>query len=919
MIRATQASLPPQLPPELSRYITPTAGHAEFIAQAHAYLAALADWLRETNPLLGRQVLTGFTAGHDALVAAALHHEQLAWTASTGRPAPPLALVALGGYGRRALCLLSDVDLLFLLGSEEAGELAAPLVRLLTDCRLRLGHSARTVEHCLERIDAGDFDSTTSMLEARLIAGPRPLFQRFTSKLRERISGPARRWYLDCVYRQWRSRREQYESTVYLLEPNIKEGEGGLRDLHSVQWALQALAGTGDLHALLNRTSLDKPALDRYRRAADVLHTVRNELHLASGQKQDRLQFAWQATIARRLGFEPDPIHSPEELFMGYYYRHARVIDGTSRRAMRELARPERWLMRTAYGSPRRRALAGGWLVEGNELHPTPAAENGLAEDPRRALALMQKAALRGWRLSDPALDALARLARGLGEDFARDPAVSRRFLALLGSPGTPDQVLADMHECGLLEAIIPEFERVRAMVRIDHYHHYTVDEHTLKALEVARRLRAGQIGAGGPLGQIAARVERWDLLALALLLHDVGKGYGRGHALRGGQIAQRVCDRLGLAADDAETVRFLVLGHLKLSHAAQRRDPSDPSVARQLAAEIGSLERLRLLFIHTICDLMAVSPAMWSDWKEHLLLEAYMRTAEVLGEHHDMLAHPRPNRTLVRHLVLESLPEQARALQPEAAPALALDPALQAEVEKFLNHTSDRYIQTVAAPAIARHFLIRRALAPENPIAWHLVPDGGQGLSELSVCAIDVPGLFHSICGALAAKGFNIWSAQIFSTTAGEAINQFQLTDLENRPLPAGLRLERLRRDLAQVIQGHRTIEQLIERHKGRPRRLVHPPRPKPTMVLFDNGSSKSTTIIEIRTADRPGLLYQITGALMRQRLDIQRAIIATEAYGVVDVFFVTDLEFNKIYDEPTQKQIESAILEAIDAPGIH
>ncbi|MCE5231511.1 HD domain-containing protein, partial [bacterium] len=494
-----------------------------------------------------------------------------------------------------------------------------------------------------------------------------------------------------------------------------------------------------------------------------------------------------------------------------------------------------------------------------------------------------------------------------------------RRFMQILGSAAAIDQTIADMHECGALELLIPEFEQVRAMVRIDHYHHYTVDEHLIKALGVARRLRSGEIGRATPIGRIAGQVERWDLLCLALLLHDLGKGFDRGHAIRGGQIAQRIAGRLGLSADDIDTVRFLVISHLKLSHAAYRRDPSDSNVARHLAEEIGTVERLKLLFIHTACDLMAVSPDMYNDWKEQLLLECYMGAAAVLGERLEFLERPKPNRELIRQRVMEVIPEQIRAIEQGPESGVPENPAeLESEVDEFLKVATNRYLQAALPITVARHFLIRRELNPENVIAWHLVPDGGRGLSELTVCAYDMPGLFHNICGALAAKGLNIWSAQIFSTTTGEALNQFQVTDMENRPLPAGFRLERLRKDLNQVLLGEKTIQELIEKHKGRPRKMTRANRPLPSIVLFDNDSSKSTTIIEVRTADRIGLLYLITGALLACRLDVQRAIIATEAYGVVDVFYVTDLEYNKIYNEKTQRQIEEAILAAIQSPGI-
>jgi [protein-PII] uridylyltransferase len=350
----------------------------------------------------------------------------------------------------------------------------------------------------------------------------------------------------------------------------------------------------------------------------------------------------------------------------------------------------------------------------------------------------------------------------------------------------------------------------------------------------------------------------------------------------------------------------------LKLSHVAQRRDLADPQVAMQLAEEIGTLERLKLLYVHSVCDLKAVSPEAWTDWKGQLLAECYMRTAEMLGETHPRRQHLAPNLQLLRQKVLSAIKEDIHGIGSGKQGNDALD--LEQELEVFLKHVSDRYIQASSPTTIARHFLMRRDLNERNAIDWRLQPDTGAGFSELTVAGADVPGLFSNICGALAAKDINIWSAQIFSTTDGFALNQFQVTDLENNPLPAGLRRERLRHDLNIVILGEKMIESLIEKHSGRKRYRPRLPSPLPSRVLIANTSSQECTVIEIRTSDRPGLLYRITRALSECQLDIQRSIITTEAYGVVDVFYVTDLEYNKIYDPAQRQNIEQTILNAVD-----
>ncbi|MCE5230224.1 hypothetical protein LLG95_11575, partial [bacterium] len=469
-------------PPAIEGYVDASMARAEFISRAQAYLADVQAWLRENNPRLsGRVALARFTAAHDALIATALRHETDSYKERHKGAAPQLSLMALGGYGRRALSLLSDIDLLFLMcePGPECEDLIKPLLHLLTDCKLRMSTVARTPAQCLERV-GHDLDSTTALLEGRLIAGAKQPAEKLMTMLRKRITGADRRWFLGAVYQQWKQRREKYEATVYLLEPNLKEGEGGLRDVHSVQWVLDAIAGSSDIGALTELAGIEAATLEKFRDAIDTLYTVRNELHAAAGIKQDRLEFAYQPAIAKRLGYEADPLYTAEERFMGFYYQHARIIAGVSSRAMRELTRRQPWLAKELYGPSKRRKLSDGSWIERDVLYLSPEAERELIGDPHRLMALFEKAALHGWRMSESALEILGRVSGGLGESFAADKANCRRFMQILGSAAAIDQTIADMHECGALELLIPEFEQVRAMVRIDHYHHYTVDEHLI-------------------------------------------------------------------------------------------------------------------------------------------------------------------------------------------------------------------------------------------------------------------------------------------------------------------------------------------------------------------------------------------------------------------------------------------------------
>lgn len=913
----TDAPASPQsqeLLPELEHYVSAEMARADFIERGQAFLAALYQWLRDNNwRLTGKQALSRFAKAHDLLLGTAYAHALHHFKQEHPKAALQVALLAIGGYGRGEQFLRSDVDIMLLLEQRASAEqmiFVKSLMHLLIDLRLDLGYSTRTIADC-EAVIGHDLDSTTAMTESRLLAGSRPLFLRFDDVITAAVRGRWRKWYLKAVYESWRERRDKYEQTVYLLEPHLKEGHGGLRDVHTVQWMIFGLTGSTELKHLKELAGFDDVDLRHYREAIAMLQLVRNEVHIASGSKNDQLIFAHQPVVANRLGYEADAHRSAEEVFMADYYRHARTIARLSKRAIRLMVQHEKSILGELFGSLRRRKFDQYATVQDELVFIDRAHAHFFEEDHRRVLSLFERAARAGYRMSDEALDFFTHFSQSLGPGFRLDPVNRENFLKILKARGNVFRTLSDMHECGVLDKFLPEFEHISCMVRIDYYHHYTVDEHSLKTLEMAERLLAEPEGKDESFAaQIAHQIERWDLLNLSLLLHDVGKGFGRGHALRGGQIAQRIGDRLGLPPADIDTVRFLVLSHLKLSHAAQRRDLADPQVATQLAEEIGTLERLKLLYVHSVCDLMAVSPEAFTDWKAQLMAECYMRTAEVLGEAPFQPRALAPNLQLLQQKVLAAVLEALRQAREEGK----LDKAmLEDELNLFLKHVSDRYIQASSPETIARHFLLRRTLDEKNQIDWQLQPDTGAGFSELTVCAADVPGLFSSICGALAAKDINIWSAQIFSTTDGYALNQFQVTSPDNTPLPAGLRLDRLRQDLNLVLLGDKTLEALAEKHRTRSRKRPPVRSPLPSTVILDNQSSQDSTIIEVRTTDRPGLLHLITRALSECQLDIQRAIITTVAYGVVDVFYVTDLEYNKIYDATQRKKIEQTILEAI------
>lgn len=893
-----------EFPPEM----TP----ADVLEHGKALLAHARAQLIEINrKSTSRQACQRFSKFHDALLKALFKHVAQKFEAEGKEGPGSLCLMALGGYGRRELCLHSDVDILFVTGEKKPSqeEFIKQYLHTLFDWRLEVGYGVRRIEDCLLTINT-DLESVTAMMESRFLIGSKPLFTHFQEAFYRALRGGGRRWFLQNRLTEWKERQERYENSLYLLEPNLKESKGGLRDIHNVRWLLLFQSGSGELSQLEDAGIISQNELRHLRQAEEFILKLRNELHALNPRKGDVLTFQAQVEITKLLGYEGTETMLAEEALMHEYYRRAREIAKFTNRAAACILRNERSTLGAMLGSLKRKRIDKHLLQQDGAIFVDDKFPNYLKEDPVRIMALFAKARKLGLRVSERTRDAIQAIVPKIEESFAEDQQAAKHFMEIMRGPENVARTLADMHDCGFLSAFIPEFARITCMVRMDHYHRYTVDEHLIKAVEIAERLGNEPKDKRTHPAQVLNEIKRRDLLNFSLLLHDVGKGFGKGHALRGGQIIQRIGQRMGLEHDDIEMLRFLVLSHLKINHVSQRRDLDDPAVARQMAKEIGDLDRLKMLYVHSVCDLMAVSPEAWTEWKAQLYEVCYRVTARALEgaeAGHDVEPPATPMQKRVWEFLLN---------HPEKPITNENREQMEKRLEEFIESVPDRYLQATHPQYIAEHFRLLLQLDEKNKIEWSL--DTGHGLSELTVCSADMPGTFAMVCGALAAKDINIWSAQIFSTLDGYAINRFQVTDLENKPLPAGFRLERLRADINQVMLGKKTIEELIAKYQGHSAQKRPPDiARRASEIWIDNEASKQFSVLEIRTWDRPGLLFSIATVLDRHKLNIYRAMLNTEAYGVIDVFYITDLEFNKLHDETQISRLVADLKLAIDGPA--
>ena len=799
-------------------------------------------------------------------------------------------LVALGGYGRRELAPHSDLDLLLLRGPRASEKSVAPLAEelhtLLWDLGLAVGWSVRTAA---ETARAAEEDHTvrTALLDCRHLAGDPHLYARLAEDaLRDLLSRRADAFIADKA-KELAARRQKYGDSIYVLEPNLKEGEGGLRDLQAALWIAQARFRARGLRELLQHSVLPRSEVDVLTAARDFLLRIRNHLHYLRGRKEDRLTFDLQEEVAAHLGYKSDERGLAVEQFMRHYYLAAKAI----RRAVEDLiARCEEIKQRRGPFLPDRRL--GTFKVFRGKLTLDVEPET-LTREPETIVRLFKVADQEQLPLYSWAKEQVVQALPALSEARAK-PEVIAEMKALLQRPDTHGDFLFAMHDLGALGAVLPEFGRVTALHQHDLYHVYTVDVHTLFAMRRLYSLREGDLVEQEP--QLTRQMR--DLadplpLYLGMLLHDAGKGLGGDHSRRGAELAEQLCDRLQVTDRQKEIARFLVLEHLLMSHTAQRRDLSDPQLIANFAERVGDLDKLRCLYLLTYADISSVGPEMWTEWKAELLQELY----EKAREHFSAQAPPS-----AEDLVSEAKREFVRGWESAVG---------SSQAETLGRVLPPRYfLGTDPASASLHAGLLLRAR--RQPLAASLRHREQLRFSELTLCAQDRPGLLAKFAGVLSAHRIDILSARITSTTDGFALDIFDVTSPQGRLVEED-RWDASRADLVRVLTGQAAVEGILE--KRRVHRVLSRPLPSvPTKVSVDNRASQHFSVIDVRAEDRIGLLYAIASQLAALKLEITLAKVATEAHRAIDSFYVTR-EGAKLTDPGQIEAAVSSLRRAIDA----
>ncbi len=806
------------------------------------------------------------------------------------------SVVAVGGYGRGEMAPFSDLDLLFLMSyktTPHTDQVVEYILYMLWDMGLKVGHATRSIKDCM-RMAKEDVTVRTALLEARYIWGDNALYAELRRRFADEFGRGTGVDFVEAKLSERDERHVKMGDSRYLLEPNIKDGKGGLRDLQTLYWIAKYLYRVDLAADLVDRGVFTAKEAALFDKAREFLSTLRCHLHYLAGRAEERLTFDLQTTIAGRMGFADRAGAQGVERFMKRYFLVAKDVGDLTRIFCAALEAEHRSKPLFSLRALTRRREIEGFSAAGGRLNikqPT-----AFADDPLNILRLFHVAQESGLDIHPAALRSITQNLARIGPELREDPEANRLFMDMLTSRKDPATTLKRMNEAGVFGRFIPDFGRVVGQMQYDMYHVYTVDEHTIRAIDLLHRIEDGKLADDHPLAsEIFAKAISRRALYVAVLLHDVAKGRAGDHSSLGAEIAQKLGPRLGLSDEETETVSWLIRQHLVMSNTAQKRDIDDPKTISDFVDRIQSPERLRLLLVLTVADMRATGPHVWNGWKAALLRDLYYRSEEL------MLGAPTG----------EAVAARVRAAQ--AALGETLDDWSEAEIAAHVALGYPSYWLSLNTAQHAHHArLVRRAEREDKALAIDTRPDVARAVTEVTVHAPDHPGLFSLITGGLALAGASIVDAKIFTLTNGKVLDVFTVQGTEGGPFERPDQIARLVQKLEDCLTGRTSPASELssrERQASRIKMFSVPPR-----VLVDNKASATHTVVEVNGRDRPGLLFDVTETITRLGLQISSAKISTFGERVVDVFYVKDVFGLKIEHEDKIEEIRTRLLAALE-----
>ena len=848
------------------------------------------------DPLAARPAVVSYSYLTDAVVRTVLF---VAQTYLHPNPNPTegerIAVLAVGGYGRGEMAPHSDVDLLFLNPwkiTPWAESLIESMLYIFWDLHLKVGHSSRTVKDCV-RLGREDYTIRTALLEHRFLAGDEAIAAELEKKLKSELFKNTASDFIEAKLAERAERHRKQGGQRYMVEPNVKEGKGGLRDLQTLYWIGKYIHGVRNAADLVKIGLFRREEYEDFLAAEIFLMAVRNHLHIVADRAMDRLTFDMQVEVAERMGYSDNAGRRGVEIFMQDYFRHATTVGELTRIFLTGLeAKHVKQAPSLVSFFRRRRKVDNKYTIKQNRL--TVTRQKPFLADNLNLLRIFDEALRTGYLLHPDAMRLIAANLDRIDDDMRASPEANRIFMDMLIKRGNPERALRRMNELGVLAAFVPEFAPVVAMMQFNMYHSYTVDEHTIQCISNLAQIERGELVETLPIASaILKRGVNRRVIYVALFLHDIGKGRPEDHSVIGAQIARKVAPRFGLKPDEVETVEWLVRYHLLMSDMAQKRDISEPRTVRDFAKAVKTKKRLDLLTVLTVCDIRGVGPDVWNNWKAQLIRGLYRQTAS--GLEHGL--------------------EDTNRESAEAEAKKKLRAALSDWSKKELREETQRHFGPYWQGLPSDTHIVFANLLKEisdDEILVDVKADDDRDATRVCFALADHPGIFSRLAGALALVGANVVDARTYTSSDGYATAVFWIQDLEGAQYEAA-KLPRLKAMISKTFKGEvMPRKSLVDRDRLKKREKAFNVA---TSITFDNEGSDIYTIIEVDTRDRTGLLYDLTRTLAENNVYIASAVIATYGEQVVDTFYVKDMFGLKFHSVDRQKSLETKLKAAIAA----
>jgi len=824
------------------------------------------------------------------------------YRAQNASEAEKIAITAVGGYGRGTLAAGSDIDLLFLLPYKQTAwgeQVVEYILYMLWDMGFKVGHATRNLDECI-RLSKEDMTIRTSILEVRFLHGVKELYDTLSERFRNEVVKGRAREFIEAKLAERDDRHLKAGESRYLVEPNVKDGKGGLRDLHTLFWIGKYFHNTGKTHGLVAAGMFTEKEYRRFRQAENFLWTVRCHMHHLTRRAEERLSFDIQWEIAARLNYQDHGGLSAVERFMKHYFLTAKEVGQLTLIACAKLEEKQ---AKTVSGinsliksvMRRKRPIKGTNAFINDNGRINIASDDVFKDDPINLIRIFKISEKTGMDFHPDAIDALTKSLSLIGPLFRKNEEANRIFIELICSEKGPEQLLRKMNETGFLGKFVPAWRKVVAMMQFNMYHHYTVDEHLIRSIGTLWGIESGKLTEEHPLSSdLLSDIKDRRILYVALFLHDIAKGRKEDHSIAGARVAKQLCPRFGFNAQETKLISWLVLEHLTMSNVAQGRDISDRKTIHDFAEVVQEVDRMRHLVILTVCDIRAVGPGVWNGWKGQLLRNLYYETELMLNGG------------------FSKVPLKARVENAKAELADTLEGWSDKDKTRFINLPYPAYFLSTDSETQTRHMVLLKS-ASENgeELSTAIDTKKFEAITEITVIAPDHPRLLSIIAGACMAAGGNIVDAQIHTTSDGRALDSIFINRAYENDEDEIRRAKRISAMIEEVLSGQTYLPEVLAK-EGQARKSSKAFSITP-MVAINNELSDTFTVLEIECLDRPGLLSELTGALADLNLDIGSAHVMTFGEKANDSFYVRDLIGDKITSETRMEKIRDKLIDVM------